>query len=96
MILLGDHIKGLRDHIVAAHIEQMGAFQKHIGHHEDNNVVFLLLLKFFHHFDKLIPPGDEVAGVHAGYLADADVLLGNVELLIVGPEKLLGGMSLSK
>ena len=38
LVILGLHIEGLLNNIVAAHIQDVGAFQQHIGNHQNNNM----------------------------------------------------------
>ena len=71
----------------------MGAFQQHVGDHQDDDVVFIGHAQLLHYFKEFPAAGHQVFGVVAGDLADGNVLLGNVELLVVCAQQFLRGLS---
>ena len=93
MLVLGHHGEGLLDDVVAAHVEQVRALQQHVGDHQDDQIVGVFLLLLLHDGHKLVLAFQQTLGIHAGDLADADVLTGDVELLVVGLEQFLGALA---
>ena len=95
VVILGLDVEGLLDYIVAAGVQDVGAFLKHVGYHKDDNIVTVLFPQGVHGLRKLLPPVHETGGVYAGYLTDPNVLFCNMELLVIGHEQLLGTAVLS-
>ena len=90
ILILGGDIEGQLNKLVLTHIEQVRTVKENIGDHKENKVEILFLLALVHNGKELILALKKMLGVDAGDLADADVVVGDVENLIVRVEQVTG------
>ena len=93
VVVLGLLAEGLAYRLVVAHIKDVRALLQHVGNHEYHHVEVLLVPQLLHQTEEFVPAAEQMVRVDAGDLADAYVLLGYVELLVVGVEELLGALA---
>ena len=74
VLLLAVDVKGLADGVLIPHIEQLRAVQQHVGDHQQHRVHLLLLTDGLHGLQKLVPALEQAVGVHAGDLADRQIV----------------------
>lgn len=83
VLLLAVDVKGLADGVLIPHIEQLRAVQQHVGDHQQHRVHLLLLTDGLHGLQKLVPALEQAVGVHAGDLADRQIVSRDMKLLII-------------
>ena len=82
----------LLDDLVLAGEQQVGAFLQHVGDHQDNNGEALLVQAALHEVDELLLALHDAGGVDDSDLTNSQVVAGDVELLVVGVQQLLGSL----
>ena len=85
-------VEGLTEDGLVAEEQQVGALGQDVGEHQDHHGILPLGHQLLHHLKEFALPGHELFGVHAGDLADGQIVLGDVEILEVGENQLVGGL----
>ena len=84
--------EGLRDDILVAEIQKVRALQQHVRQHEDHERIAALRHRLLHDGQELVLALHHALGVDAGDLADAEIVIGDMEILEIREQQRVGGL----
>lgn len=91
-VILELDTEGLRDDILVAEIQKVRALQQHVRQHEDHERIAALRHRLLHDGQELVLALHHALGVDAGDLADAEIVIGDMEILEIREQQRVGGL----
>ena len=80
-MILEVHAEGLRHDILGSNIQEVRALDQNIRQHQDHEAVAALVHSLAHKLQKFLAALEQAAGIDAGDLADAEIVIRDVEIL---------------
>ena len=76
----------LAEDLLVAEENHLRTNGKHVRQHNNHEFQLLFLAVGFHHGEEIVLAAQHLAGVHAGDLADAEIVIGDMERLVIGED----------